>query len=619
MAVVTGLLDNHDAGSAFRLACLLAIVAIAIALLHRGRVAVTERLLGHVLLLVAAWHARPLLDLAAAVGAPRWLLMTPQVVVVEAFLPVALWRLAQACPVPIRCSGFERASSTAGAVAIACSTGVAVTCGLAALGVSTRAAVAGPWLVLAMALTWSIVTAVTIAARSVPSHRRRLHLVPGARHEPWRPAVTARLASIVGLLRGTPTASLAALGADLQHARSAGEVVAALTTHVRASLDTSVVIVLLPGDPSWTAVEGAVPRLPADSATAALIASADEATRVDSGAGVHHLLPVADQEWLAAVGVATIVRLASKDGDTLAGLLVGPRRYGSAHTRRDRAYLSAAARSAAMALAPMSAAGRVTNSPAIDEDLSHECESCGQVGIGAQRCRCGGRATLAALPASLNAAFRVDRRIGRGGMGVVYLARDLRLHRMVALKTLPAMSPSWVASLLGEARAMAAVAHPSVAVLYGLEQWRGTPVLVTEYLSGGTLASRLAVARVPVPEALHLGASIADALAALHARGWLHRDIKPSNIGFAHDGAPKLLDFGLTQWLPTLDDTAAPPAGTPLYLSPEVARGRTRLAPRRRLGAGADGRGDDQWHASVPRCRRVRLEGGHAGRRGAPS
>jgi serine/threonine protein kinase len=169
--------------------------------------------------------------------------------------------------------------------------------------------------------------------------------------------------------------------------------------------------------------------------------------------------------------------------------------------------------------------------------------------------------------------YRLVRELGRGGMGVVYLAQDLRLHRMVALKTLPAMSPSWVASLLGEARAMAAVAHPSVAVLYSLEQWRGTPVLVTEYLSGGTLASRLSVGRVPVAEALHLGAAIADALAVLHARGWLHRDIKPSNIGFAHDGALKLLDFGLTQWRPTLEDAAAPAAGTPLYLSPEILGG----------------------------------------------
>jgi serine/threonine-protein kinase len=193
-------------------------------------------------------------------------------------------------------------------------------------------------------------------------------------------------------------------------------------------------------------------------------------------------------------------------------------------------------------------------------------------------CACGGGRALAALPACLHGVFRVERRIGRGGMGIVYLGSDLRLDRPVALKTLPCLSSASVTTLRNEARAMAAVTHPSVAVLFGLEEWRGTPVLVTEYLPGGTLAARIAAGPLPLTDALALGATVADALAVLHGRGWLHRDIKPSNIGFCSEGTPKLLDFGLTRWRPATDDSSEPLAGTPLYLSPELLDGETPSA-----------------------------------------
>ena len=95
---------------------------------------------------------------------------------------------------------------------------------------------------------------------------------------------------------------------------------------------------------------GCVPPLAAGSAIACMLASADEATRVDVAASVHALLPAADREWLATARVATLVRLASRDGDTLAGLLVGTHADGRRHSRRERAFIAAAARTAAMAL-----------------------------------------------------------------------------------------------------------------------------------------------------------------------------------------------------------------------------------------------------------------------------
>jgi serine/threonine protein kinase len=136
---------------------------------------------------------------------------------------------------------------------------------------------------------------------------------------------------------------------------------------------------------------------------------------------------------------------------------------------------------------------------------------------------------------------------------------------------------------------MASLAHPHLAQIYGAESWRGAPVLVVEFLEGGTLADRLP-ARIAVPQALAWGAALASALEAMHRRGLLHRDVKPSNIGFTSEGTPKLLDFGLARLVGEAADADEPgprvrqvtdPAltrshhvlGTPLYLSPEQLRG----------------------------------------------
>ena len=117
---------------------------------------------------------------------------------------------------------------------------------------------------------------------------------------------------------GTHAAALAALGADLQHARSIREVTSALMTHVNGALHPCALAIVAPATGDWKVLEGRVPPLAAGSAIACMLTAADEAIRVDVSASVHALLPAADRGWLTLARVATLVRLASRDGDTLA-------------------------------------------------------------------------------------------------------------------------------------------------------------------------------------------------------------------------------------------------------------------------------------------------------------
>ena len=227
-------------------------------------------------------------------------------------------------------------------------------------------------------------------------------------------------------------------------------------------------------------------------------------------------------------------------------------------------------------------------------DAALECERClaVQPNTTARSCvHCGSRVREAPVPRTLR-GFRLDRRIGVGGMGVVYRAIDTELQRYVAIKTLTAVSELETRRLRREARAMAAVAHPNVATIFAVEMWRQTPLLVVEYFEFGTLRDRLLGRSLSLPEALTLGTTGAG-LHDMHSLGMLHRDIKPSNIAFAVNGSAKLLDFGLAKvviagltfmqaaspdsttamaaGLPqaALDSKGAP-AGTPLYFSPEL-------------------------------------------------
>jgi serine/threonine protein kinase/Tol biopolymer transport system component len=189
-------------------------------------------------------------------------------------------------------------------------------------------------------------------------------------------------------------------------------------------------------------------------------------------------------------------------------------------------------------------------------------------------------------------AYTILDLLGSGGMGDVYRARDRQLDRDVAIKILPPLftkDPDRLARFEREAKILAALNHPHIGAIYGLERVDGVPALVLELVEGPTLAERLSQGALTVRDALGIAVQIADALEAAHRLGIIHRDLKPSNIKVTADGLVKLLDFGLAKGVEPDDrhddagaatspvTTSRPGAiiGTAAYMSPEQARGES--------------------------------------------
>ena len=188
--------------------------------------------------------------------------------------------------------------------------------------------------------------------------------------------------------------------------------------------------------------------------------------------------------------------------------------------------------------------------------------------------------------------YKITGRLGAGGMGEVFRARDTRLGREVAIKILPrgfTTHHERLARFEREARVLAALNHPNIAAIYGLEEAHGTPALVLELVDGEMLTDRIARGPISAPDAMAVARQIGDALAAAHGKGIVHRDLKPRNIALTRDGTVKVLDFGLAK--AGLEDDAAPGGsaaltmsvggtlpgmvlGTAAYMSPEQARGQ---------------------------------------------
>ncbi len=365
-------------------------------------------------------------------------------------------------------------------------------------------------------------------------------------------------------------------------------------------------------------------RLDASSPLAGLVSSGSDPLEVDFRDPRSPLarLPEKDRHWLVDSAFRLLVPFLARDGSLLGIVGLGEKKSGLPFLKEDRQLLHAIASSAAWVLeldqsytmTPRTSGSRLPallestpSDPLPVTEVAKECSTCAilyqpyTVFCGT----CSRRLEPSRVPFVLPGKFRFERRIGYGGMGVVYGGSDLALGRPVAVKTLRRVSPEDAMRLRREARTAAAVSHPHLASIYGIETWLGVPMLILELLEGGTLAQRIERERLSQTAAVDLGIAMADGLAQLHCADILHRDIKPSNIGFTRDGVPKLMDFGIARVMFDLrrdstvesggstDDAAAllPPtsiwnqtatsldlsrqlAGTLSYLSPEALNGQ---------------------------------------------
>src|SRR5262245_19414270 len=200
---------------------------------------------------------------------------------------------------------------------------------------------------------------------------------------------------------------------------------------------------------------------------------------------------------------------------------------------------------------------------------------------------------MSLAPGTRLGPYEVTAQLGEGGMGEVWRATDTNLGRQVAIKVLPdafAQDRDRLARFEREAKTLAALNHPNIASVHGLEKSDGAYALVMELVEGPTLADRLAKGAMPIDEALAIAKQIADAIEAAHEQGIIHRDLKPANVKVREDGTVKVLDFGLAKAVgaasgstdisrsPTITSPAVTQMGvvlgTAAYMSPEQARSR---------------------------------------------
>src|SRR5262245_53209742 len=154
-------------------------------------------------------------------------------------------------------------------------------------------------------------------------------------------------------------------------------------------------------------------------------------------------------------------------------------------------------------------------------------------------------------------SYEIMTLIGKGGMGEVYRARDLKLKRDVAIKSLPqefSLDHGRISRFKREAEILASLNHTNIASIYDFEEVGDSRFLVLELVEGESLSDRIARGPMPVDEALNIARQICDALEAAHEKGIIHRDLKPVNIKISPDGKVKVLDFGLAK---TMDEEAA--------------------------------------------------------------
>jgi serine/threonine-protein kinase len=294
-------------------------------------------------------------------------------------------------------------------------------------------------------------------------------------------------------------------------------------------------------------------------------------------------LPCEDIRSIRAAAIELIVPVASARGDAPAFFALGPKRSEEPYTDDDGELLMAIAESVALRLPGIEAVA------AAADDRFEECPTCGGCsGSGTGRCPQDGAPLVAVnAPRLLAGRYQVERRLGRGGMGTVYVALDTLLDRRVAAKLVRedlVGLPGAAERFQREARAAAAFSHPNVVTVHDFGVTGSHAFLVMELLDGRTLRDTLrAEERIECQRALTILRDVTAAVEAAHRRQLVHRDLKPENIclvSHGSDESAKVLDFGLAKFLAPTDAeplmthmTGGAVLGTPLYMAPEQLRG----------------------------------------------
>ena len=385
--------------------------------------------------------------------------------------------------------------------------------------------------------------------------------------------------------------TLAALVESTRSATALHELAGLIEREVDRALHVDLISVLIRDRAGLALVApaGRCRPLPTSWTLAQLVAGCSGPLEVDLGRPRSALqrLPEPEREWLSDAGVRLLVPMLDRDATLIGLLALGEKRSELPFDGDDLELLASVASAGAMTVEnlllrtppwpPGRQTGTETNTPGgepaqlvtIDDELALECPRCRTFHApGTQRCAsCAGALVSGPVPYSLAGKFRMHSLIGSGGMGVVYLATDMTLDRLVAIKTLPRVSPEHAMRLRREAKAAAAVSHPNLATIFGVETWRGVPMLIFEFVQGGTLADRLASAKYPPGAVIRMGLTLADVIDHAHQAGIVHGDIKPSNIGFQRDDTIKLLDFGVARLL----RESASPAARIAFLDADAA------------------------------------------------
>jgi hypothetical protein len=414
----------------------------------------------------------------------------------------------------------------------------------------------------------------------------------------WRESFQRRMERWLESSPPDPDRIVSAVGDRARGATSLDDLAVALSAELKRGfgLTEAAIFVLDEGSGICRAAGRDLPSLEPDAPAVVAMRSRRAIVDLVVGAGVSGRQAAAERQsrWAEATGICLLVPLVGNGSGLIGFMGVGPKRNEMPFEESDRIGLRAVATAASLAvenlrLRSSSGLRRGAESPGVAVsmvasagELALWCPMCLRVFPSASGGLCSEDGTplqTGDVPHVLAGRYLFERRLGAGGMGTVWRARDLSLGRTVAVKTLSRISADAATRFRREARAAARFLHPNLATILTSETWRGVPVLVFEYLEGGTLAQRLQSGPCLPHDVTRWGALLAGALHAAHEGGVLHRDVKPSNIGFTSDGTPKFLDFGLAAVFDDAEEQnvhgeGAPGAadGLPLSLEKTVSR-----------------------------------------------